>query len=80
MNYEEYIKLKDYSNFASKKIKEQQQEIERLNNIIKEALILTEESRFDNMYAYDDILLPILNKLRESGIRNYIKVEGSDKE
>ena len=50
-------------------------EIERLNNIIKEALILIENSRFDNMYAYDEILLPILNKLRESGIRNYIKVE-----
>lgn len=43
MNYEEYIRLKDYSNFASKKIREQQKEIERLNkelqqkeNIIKE--------------------------------------------
>ena len=55
-------------------------EIERLNNIIKETLILTENTRFEEQYASDEILLPILNKLRESGIRNYIKVEGSDKE
>jgi hypothetical protein len=57
-----------------------EQKIERLNNIIKEALILTENTRFEEQYAFDEILLPILNKLRESGIRNYIKVEGSDKE
>ena len=58
----------------------QEKEIERLNNIIKEALILTENTRYEEQYASDEILLPILNKLRESGIRNYIKVEGSDKE
>lgn len=57
--------------------KERKQEIERLNNIIKEALILTENTRFEEQYASDEILLPILNKLRESGIRNYIKAEGN---
>ena len=38
MNYEEYIRLKDYSNFASKKIKEQEAEIERLKKREQECI------------------------------------------
>ena len=72
MNYEEYIRLKDYSNFASKKIREQQKEIGRLNNIINEI-----EKDIKNLYTYGiknnaeqrDYLL---NRLQE--------LKGSDKE
>ncbi len=56
-------------------------EIDRLKEIISEALCLIEDARFDNLYAIDDILNPILNKLRESGIRNYVKIyKGEDNE
>ena len=50
-------------------------EIERLQEIISEALNMIEDARFNNLYAIDDILKPILNKLRESGIRNCILAE-----
>lgn len=81
---EEIISFIDFTDMTDeekyKLLNSKDYEIERLNNIIKEALILTENTRFEEQYASDEILLPILNKLRESGIRNYIKVEGSDKE
>ena len=56
-------------------------EIDRLQEIISEALNMIEDARFNNLYAIDDILKPILNKLRESGIRNYVKIfKGEDDE
>ncbi len=70
MNYEEYIRLKDYSNFASKKIKEQQQEIERLSNVIKESIKLTD--KVDDMESARDLydlIVDIKNKLYESDKR-----------
>ena len=66
MNYEEYIRLKDYSNFASKKIREQQKEIGRLNNIIDKA---KEKSIYlQERYGY------ILDDL------TFMLMQGSDKE
>ena len=38
-------------------------EIERLNDIIKETLMLIEDIRFKEYYALDEILLPIRKKL-----------------
>ena len=71
MNYEEYIRLKDYSNFASKKIREQQKEIGRLNNIINEINSIVEYWGYDK--EHNDI-----SSFRMA-MKNIKDILGSDK-